>query len=71
MTVNDRVRIGGLMRCCLETLQTASLASRDNPVEPQEGDRLPCKYCRAEMVYRNAAWEWNSDFVPATAEVPR
>lgn len=67
MTVNDRVRIGGLMRCCMETLQLAAIAAKDNPVESREGDRLACRYCRAEMVYRNAAWEWDGDRVPAAA----
>ncbi len=48
------LRIGGVMRCCLETLETTA-------VEEKEGDILPCKYCKSSLRVRDGAWEWNHD----------
>jgi hypothetical protein len=36
------VRVGGLMRCCLETLDDAMQQAQTPPVE---GQRLRCKVC--------------------------
>lgn len=48
----DKIRIGGLMRCCLETL--------DERTEPgAEGDEQACKYCSHSARFRDGAWEWN------------
>ena len=49
------VRIGGLMRCCIATLNGAAFASE------KEGDVLPCKYCKSSMRVKGGAWEWNHD----------
>lgn len=51
------VRHGGLMRCCIATLDEAMVAA-EKP--PEEGDKLTCKYCHEEygMVFRDGAWEW-------------
>ncbi len=46
------VRIGGLFRCCLETLDTT-------PVIEEEGTILQCKYCKGSLRIREGAWEWN------------
>lgn len=48
------LRIGGVMRCCIETLDTT-------PVIENEGDVLPCKYCSSSLRVRDGAWEWNHD----------
>ncbi|HEY6110031.1 MAG TPA: hypothetical protein VIV56_14125 [Gemmatimonadales bacterium] len=62
---NERIYTGGLMRCCLETLQ-----ERTEPAE--DGERQPCKYCSSSAVftveqYRNdpsvrGMWRWDSPF---------
>ena len=53
-----RVRAGGLLRCCLATLEEHIAAA---PAPPQEGDRLQCKHCTntgGGMVFKRGAWEW-------------
>ncbi len=46
------LRIGGVFRCCIETLDTT-------PVLENEGAILPCKYCKSSLRVRDGAWEWN------------
>jgi len=52
----DKVNAGGLMRCCLETLDEhypngpACIAA--------EGEVLPCKYCSSSMVFHLGWWNW-------------
>lgn len=49
-----RVRTGGLMRCCIETVvQHAQLGT-----PPKEGDTLTCRSCQEPLRYRDGAWEW-------------
>jgi len=45
-------RIGGLMQCCMATLDEALLTEN-------EGDTLHCRYCTSQMRVRNGAWEWD------------
>lgn len=56
----ERVYQGGLMRCCLGTLDEY-LQSRDEP--SQEGDTLDCKYEKdpenKNMIFQDGAWRWN------------
>lgn len=49
----SRVRGGGLMRCCIESLA-------DAPPNPTEGETFRCKWCHDEagMVFRDGAWQW-------------
>ena len=49
------LRIGGVMRCCIETLNTTPLESE------AEGTVLPCRWCKSSLRVRNGAWEWNHD----------
>ncbi len=55
------VRQGGLMRCCLASLdeQMAERLERgDGP--PQEGDKVSCRLCPdGNMIFRSGAWEWD------------
>lgn len=53
-----RVYQGGLMRCCLATLQDF-MAATDH--RPEEGDTLQCAYHEGSggMIFRNGAWRWN------------
>lgn len=46
-----RIRIGGLFRCCIATLQ------EDAP-EDVEGAVHECRNCKAKTVFRDGAWEW-------------
>lgn len=51
------VRPGGLMRCCIVTLE-GYMEEATTP--PKEGDKLHCEWCRdGEMIFRDGAWEWN------------
>jgi hypothetical protein len=57
--VNDRLRAGGLMRCCTET---AGDLYPDGPARVSvEGQTLQCKYNPDDplhrMVFRAGAWE--------------
>lgn len=51
------VKHGGLMRCCLLTLDDAMVAASE---PPKEGDMLKCAYCSDPygMVYRAGDWQW-------------
>lgn len=52
---------GGLMRCCLASLDDEMLR-RQQASEPlmNEGDTLKCKYCNDEygMVCKDGYWQW-------------
>jgi hypothetical protein len=52
-----RVRHGGLMRCCLASLDDAMVAATE---PPKEGDKAECRYCKDSygMRFRDGAWEW-------------
>lgn len=55
-----RVRQGGLMRCCIASLDEAMEAATE---PPKEDDRLQCKWCgklgTGAMIFRDGAWEWD------------
>ncbi len=57
----DRVRIGGLMRCCLETID--DLYPDGRTAIATEGQALQCKYApdnpEHRMIFRDGAWEWD------------
>lgn len=62
MTANEdasvRYRIGGLMRCCTETVHLDLHAAGT----PAEGDKLQCRYSDSDlhrMRFRDGAWEWD------------
>jgi hypothetical protein len=49
---NRALRIGGVQRCCIATL--------DDYTGPDvEGTVLPCTYCTSSLIMRDGAWEWN------------
>lgn len=56
-----KVDLGGLMRCCLETLGTT-------PVTEHEGDILPCKYCSSRMHVHNGIWKWDDTYETKSKE---
>ena len=49
------LRIGGVMRCCIETLDTTPMTTED------EGTVLPCRWCKSSLRVRDGAWEWTHD----------
>jgi hypothetical protein len=53
------VRHGGLMRCCLLSLDDAMVAAE---LPPKEGDIIHCAYHddNGGMIFRNGGWEWNA-----------
>jgi len=55
------IRPGGLLRCCLATLDEHVQSASE---QPKEGDRLMCKHCRnvgGGMVFNRGAWEWANE----------
>lgn len=48
------VHIGGLLRCCVETV----FQLPDDGPEPKDGDVLGCKWCRAKMKRSDGSWRW-------------
>lgn len=44
--------IGGVMRCCLETLNSTK-------VNEVEGEIVKCKYCSSSLILENGIWRWN------------
>ena len=48
------VRKGGLMRCCLVTLDDHELETQGTAQDKP----LPCKWCKSKMIHRAGAWEW-------------
>ncbi len=53
----DGVRIGGLMRCCLGTLNGYY---PDGPAaKATEGEVLPCRHCSSSMIFSEGYWRWN------------
>lgn len=53
-----QVAQGGLMRCCLASLDDA-MSGRTKPV--QDGETHACKYCKNTMIVRGGVWHWDSD----------
>lgn len=51
---NNLVAHGGLMRCCLQTIE-------NTPVNDEEGEVLPCAYCRSSMRLEGGIWKWAKD----------
>ena len=52
-----RVAIGGLMRCCLGSLNRLA---EDDP-EVSEGDILGCDYCKSSMILEGGRWRWHKE----------
>jgi hypothetical protein len=55
----DGVKQGGLMRCCLATLE--ELYPNGPAQIATEGQVLPCAYCSSSMIFRAGYWEWNHE----------
>ena len=57
------VRKGGLMRCCLQSLDDEMKARLDASTgPPSDLDEARCHYCKdTKMRFRDGAWEWAPD----------
>jgi hypothetical protein len=57
----DGVKIGGLLRCCLETLD--GMYSEGPARKATEGQRVQCKYASDSghgwMVFSDGFWRWD------------
>ncbi len=53
-----RVRHGGLLRCCLESLDNQLVAAE---TEPDKGTVLTCEFCHKPTLLRapDGTWEWS------------
>ncbi len=65
MTERYRIRHGGLLRCCTESLDNQLVIAE---TEPPIGTVLMCEYCNKPTLIRSTdgAWEWNQE--PGTEE---
>lgn len=56
-----RVNQGGLMRCCLESLdvymEERNGAGRDS--DGNDGDIADCRHCSSSMIRADGTWKWN------------
>ncbi len=57
MNESYKVHHGGLMRCCLQSLDEAMVEAT---APPKQGDTVRCKYCRDTygMIFHDGAWRW-------------
>lgn len=51
--MSTRIRIGGLMRCCVLTIE-----AEDRRERPIEGKEITCDQCGERLRFRAGAWEW-------------
>lgn len=55
------IAIGGLMRCCIATIDLLAAESPDMDVT--EGQIATCRYADGDpahnMIYKNGAWRWD------------
>jgi hypothetical protein len=58
----DKIRIGGLMRCCIETIRVREQSG-------VEGEVQPCKWCSSSTRFVGGAWEWNRSTGGGTSNV--
>ncbi len=46
--------LGGMMRCCLATLEECQ------NLPTVDGSEVQCKWCEARLVLRGGVWSWTS-----------
>jgi len=47
------IAIGGLMRCCIETIKR-----RDGEFPEGENARIKCDYCPSHLMREGGTWRW-------------
>ncbi len=55
--MDEKIYVGGLMRCCTATLSEVRAAATDTP---KDGDVIDCKWCSSSMIWRDG-WRWNNE----------
>lgn len=56
MGLNSKIRPGGLMRCCIHTIEADH--------QPEfEGRVLQCLHCTDTMIFKDGVWQWNREEV--------
>ena len=58
MSYDAPVMIGGLYRCCIETIRIDMKA--EHTTVPEEGKRLKC-ICGGVAMYHHHAWMWDKE----------
>jgi len=54
------IKHGGLMRCCLKSLDDEMVHRKDyHQVFGAEDEILKCRWCDSEMIYKEGYWQWN------------
>ena len=56
MSLTSKVKTGGLMRCCIETLAEYEGEEKENQV-------LDCHHCEDSIIFIDGWWQWNRNFV--------
>lgn len=60
--------IGGVMRCCIATLDAHETAGGAQA----EGTVLPCRYCKSALHVQGNVWRWFKEYeFPAERESAR
>jgi hypothetical protein len=54
-----KISIGGLMRCCIGTLDESDLDR-----EVHSGDVVHCKWCKSSMILEEGLWRWYREIYP-------
>ena len=52
----DKIYIGGLLRCCIATIQEIRAEATE---PPKDGELLTCKYCSESIRWDKDGWRWN------------
>lgn len=68
---HDGVMIGGLMRCCIETV--GDLYPDGPALIATEGQRLQCKYSESElhrMIFKGGFWRWDHPIAEPVKDFP-
>lgn len=52
---NLRIRMGGLLRCCIDTLYAMH---DDGTLDAADEAGARCRWCPGEMRFVDGAWEW-------------
>ena len=60
-----KIAMGGLMRCCVATLDERC----DEPVP--EGGAIPCRWCSSRVVLKDGVWQWDRPSDPSPPLRPR
>jgi hypothetical protein len=56
--MTEKVQEGGLMRCCLKTLDEERTEAACAAKPATEGDRIKCRWCDSEMIFSGGTWMW-------------